>query len=280
MIQLPSTLILRVVIGAALAGFSCSIMGTFVVQMDLSSIGFSMSHAAFAGAALGFLIPISPLIGAIGFALLIAFLLGPISNKARLNPGVIVGVTFPVSMALGFIFINLQPTAVGTGAALSILWGSVFALTWSDLFLLLLLSIGLVLIVGLFKKEFMAILFDRKMAEASGISTQPFYFTILFLTGLTVALSLKFVGGLLVYALIINTAAAANQFTYDIKEVLVLSPIIGIISCLIGVWLSLQFDFPVGTTIVIVTAIIFAFSVTLSPKSKKGKGLLPMSMGS
>ncbi|KXB05145.1 hypothetical protein AKJ50_01735 [candidate division MSBL1 archaeon SCGC-AAA382A13] len=274
MIFLSSALILRVIIGAILAGFSCSMMGTFVVQMDLSSIGFAMSHAAFAGAALGLLISVEPLFCAVGFALLVALLLGPISEKARLSPGVITGVAFSVTMALGFIFLNLQPGAAATGAALSILWGSVFGLAWSDLLLLLSLSVGIVLIIGLFKKEFMAILFDKKTAEASGINTSPFYFSILFLTGLTVAFSLKFVGGLLVFALIVNTAASANQFTYDIKKVLVLSPVIGIICCLLGLWLSLEFDFPVGTSIVAITALVFAISVLFSKKRKKGNDTL------
>lgn len=275
---LPSTLILRVFTGAVLAGFACSIMGTFVVQMDLSSIGFSMSHAAFAGAALGLLISVEPLLCAVGFALLIAFLLGPISEKAKLSPGVVTGVAFSVSIALGFMFLNLQPSAAATGAALSVLWGSVFGLGWTDLILLFSLSVGIVLVVILFKKEFMAILFDKKMAEASGINTTPFYFLILFLIGLTVALSLKFVGGLLVFALIVNTAAAANQFTYDIKKVLVLSPIIGIICCLLGCWLSLEFNFPLGTSIVIVTAFSFAFSVFFSRKRVKGGGFPHLSM--
>lgn len=277
MISLPTVLLLRSIIGAMLAGFSCSMMGTFVVQMDLSSIGFSMSHAAFAGAALGMLIAINPLLCAIGFSLVVAILLGPISEKAKLSPGVITGVAFSVTIALGFIFLNLQPGAAATGKALSILWGSIFALGWTDLLMLGSLSIIILLIVGLFRKEFISVLFDRKMAEASGLNTDPYYFSVLFLTGLTVAFSLKFVGGLLVFALIVNTAASANQFTYDIKKVFILSPLIGMISCLAGCGISLQFNFPVGTSIVVVTALIFAASVVLSRKRKKGSGLVHFS---
>ncbi|KXA88556.1 hypothetical protein AKJ40_01070 [candidate division MSBL1 archaeon SCGC-AAA259M10] len=279
MISLPSGLILRAIIGAVLAGFSCSMMGTFVVQMDLSSIGFSMSHAAFAGAALGLLLAINPLYTAIGFAIAVALLLGPVSQKAKLSPGVVTGVAFSVTIALGFIFLNLQPGAAATGAALSILWGSVFALGFNDLLMLVLLSSVIVLVVIVFRKEFLAMLFDRKMAEASGVNTDPFYFSILFLTGLTVAFSLKFVGGLLVFALIVNTAASANQFTYDIKKIMILSPILGVFCCLSGSLLSLTYNFPVGTTIVIMTALTFTISVLLSKKRKKGKGLFHFSSG-
>ncbi len=274
MISLPTGLILRAILAAALAGFSCSVMGVFVVQMDLSSIGFSMSHAAFAGAGLGLLIEINPLITAIGFALIVALFLGPVSQKAKLSPGIITGVSFSLTIALGFLFINMQPGAASTGAALSILWGSIFALGWNELLLMGSLSAVILIIVFLFRKEYFTILFDKKMAEASGVNTDPYYFSILFLTGLTVAFSLKFVGGLLVFALIVNTAASANQFTYDIKKMLILAPVIGIFSAFAGIGTSFQFDFPVGTSIVIVTALIFVVSVIFSRKRKKGKGLV------
>ncbi len=275
MIELPSTFIITVIIGSALAGLACSLIGTFIVQMDLTSIGFSMSHAAFAGAALGLLIPVNPTMTAIGFALLVALLLGPISEKAKLSPGVIIGVSFPISMALAFIFINLQPTAA-TSEALNLLWGNLYSLTVPDLVYLSVLSAGMILIITVFKKEFLSILFDKKMAKASGINTRPFYFSILFLTGLTVAVSLKFIGGLLVYALIVNTAASAYQFTYDIKKMFILSPIIGIICSLSGTWLSLQLNTPIGTSIVIMTAIVFTLSVLFSRKRGKGGNVLPL----
>jgi len=275
MIELPSTFIITVLIGATLAGLACSLIGTFIVQMDLTSIGFSMSHAAFAGAALGLLLSINPTITAIGFALLVALLLGPISEKAKLSPGVIIGISFPISMALAFIFINLQPTAA-TSEALNLLWGNLYSLTSADLAYLAILSVSIILIITVFKKEYLSILFDKKMAKASGINTKPFYFSILFLTGLTVAVTLKFIGGLLVYALIVNTAASAYQFTYDINKIFILSPIIGIICSLSGVWMSLQFNTPIGTSIVIMTAIAFTLSVIFSRKRGTGEGVIPL----
>ena len=71
MISLPPQLIITAIIGSVLAGVVCSLMGVFVVRMNLSSIGFCMSHAAFAGAALGLVISIDPLLCAIGFSTLI-----------------------------------------------------------------------------------------------------------------------------------------------------------------------------------------------------------------
>ncbi len=274
MISLPSGLILRAILGAALVGVACSLTGTFVVQMDLSSIGFCMSHAAFAGAALGLLLEISPILCAVAFALMVSFLLGPISKKAKLSPGVVTGIAFSVTIALGFVFLNLQPGAAATGSALSILWGSVFALGWMEIFLIGALTFSIIFVTIVFKKELMALLFDKKMAEASGIRTDPFFFLILSMTGMVVAFSLKLVGGLLVFALIVNTASAARQFFYDINKVLIFSPIVGATCCLLGFTFSLQFNFPVGASIVIFTAAAFAISVLVSPKRGVGGGLM------
>ena len=272
MIAVPSELLVRAVIGAVLVGISASLTGTFVVQMDLSSIGFCMSHAAFAGAALGLLLEISPILSAVAFALIVSFLLGPVSKKAKLTPGVVTGIAFSVTIALGFVFLNLQPGAAATGAALSILWGSVFALGWMEVFLLGILTGSIIIVILTFKKELMTMLFDRKMAEASGVRTDPFFFLILSLTGMVVAFSLKLVGGLLVFALIVNTASVARQFFYDINKVLIFSPIVGAVCCLLGFSFSMQFNFPVGASIVIFTALAFGLSVAVSPKRGSGGG--------
>jgi ABC-type Mn2+/Zn2+ transport system permease subunit len=118
----------------------------------------------------------------------------------------------------------------------------------------------------------MAVMFHRNLAESVGINTKLFYFSVLFLTGFAVSLSLRLVGGLLVFALIINPTSTAYQFFYDFKKIIIFSPIIGVISCLAGFWLSLVADFPIGASIVVVSAIVFAVAIVVSPKRKKGNG--------
>ncbi len=269
MIELPITLILGSVIGAVLAGFVCSTMGVFVVRMNLSSIGYCMSHAAFAGAAFGIMISIDPMIGAVIFAFATAFILGPLSEKARLESNVVIGFLFSIMIALAFIFLHMKPGNAASGTALRILWGSILSVGNNDILLLALLSFTLILFVTIFYKELLAVMFHRKLAESSGINTKLFYFLVLFFTGFAVSLSLRIVGGLLVFALIINPTSTAYQFFFDFKKILIASPIIGVISCLIGFWLSLETDFPIGASIVIVSAILFAISIVLSPKRKK-----------
>ncbi|RLI62590.1 MAG: metal ABC transporter permease [Candidatus Asgardarchaeum californiense] len=270
MIDIAIGLLIAPVLGATLAGFVCSTMGVFVVRMNLASIGYCMSHAAFAGAAFGVMMSIDPLISAIVFSFGTALVLGPLAEKARLESNVIIGFLFSVMIALAFIFLNLIPGQAASATALRILWGSVFAVKTNDIMLLSVLSIILVLFIAIFYKELISIMFNRKLAESVGINAKLFYFAVLFFTGFAVSLSLRLVGGLLVFALIVNPTSSAYQFFYDFKKIMIFSPIIGVISCLIGLWLSLVTDFPIGASIVIISALIFAISIVISPKRKKG----------
>ena len=95
MLELFSTkILLFAIIGAVLTGYTCSLMGTFVVRMNLSSLGFAMSHAAFAGAALGIFLRKDPLIFALLFSTFVSLALGPLADKAKLKTDVVIGVIF------------------------------------------------------------------------------------------------------------------------------------------------------------------------------------------
>ena len=269
MIELPLAILITSVLGSILAGFVCSTMGVFVVRMNLSSIGYCMSHAAFAGAAFGLMISFDPLLSAILFSFGTALILGPLAEKARLESNVVIGFLFSIMIALAFIFLNFIPGQAASGTALRILWGNIFSVSYNDLILLGILSATLIMFITVFYKEILSIMFHRKLADATGINTKAFYFAVLFFTGFAVSLSLRLVGGLLVFALIVNPTSTAYQFFYDFKKIIISSPLIGIGSCLIGFWLSMAANFPIGASIVVVSAIVFAISVAVSPKRKK-----------
>ena len=272
MFGIPLHIVLPTLIGSLLAGMMCSTMGVFVVRMKLSALGFAMSHAAFAGAALGILInAVDPLWMALLFAVLAAMILGPLSEVSRLDADTIIGAIFPLMMALGLIFLSLAPSAgVGNGA-LSLLWGSVLGITMSDVYKLAILAGVLLIVLIGFGKEFLAILLDRKLAAASGINTKVYYYLILFLTALVVSLSLQITGGLLIYTLMILPASAAYQLLYDIKKVFLLAPALGAASAMLGLLVSLLVDLPIGSSIAVMATAIFLISVAVSPKRRRAR---------
>jgi len=266
---LPWGLIATLFSGAALTGVACGLLGTFVVRLRLSSLGFTMSHAAFAGAALGLALGIEPLGLALAGAVLTAAVLGPVAERAKLPTDVITGVLFPLAMALGLIFLFLAPGTAMSSSALSLLWGSLLAMTPEELLRLVGLTGVVGLVIALFFKEFQALLFDRKLAEESGISTRPFYYLILFLTGVTIALALRLVGGLLIFVLLQSPAATALQFSCDLKKIFLWAALLGVAYAFAGLLLSFAFNLPLGSAIVLVASLTFGLAVWVSPKRRK-----------
>ena len=269
MIWLELAIMQRALAGCLLAGFLTGLIGVFVVRMRLSAIGYSMSHGAFAGAALGVATFVNPLLTALSFSAVTALLIGPVADKARLHADTVTSIAFPLNMALAFIFLTLSPQIGLSSEVASVLWGSVISMTNMDIVFLTTLCAAAIAVIHMFWKELFAIMYNRKLAEADGINTQPFVYFIIFLIGLVVTLSLKLAGGLLIFALLFNPASSALQFLHDMKKIVIVSPIVGAITCTAGLMVSLVLDLPIGSCIVLVSTFIFAFSVLLSPKRKR-----------
>jgi ABC-type Mn2+/Zn2+ transport system permease subunit len=277
MTELVYGLLVTSLLAVILAGFVCSTAGVYVVRMNLTALGFTMSHAAFAGAAFAVWQGFNPTLGALIFAIATALILGPVAEKARLKADVMLGFLFSLLMALGFLFLSFAPGDAASGAALSIIWGSIFTVSTLDVLALAILATIVLLFTVGFHKEIMATLFNRKLAEATGVHTRAIYYSVLFLTGMAVAFSLELVGGLLVFALIINPASTAYQFSSDMKQIIWMSPIIGILTSVAGFAISWATDLPTGSTIIIVSATTLAIAIVISPKRRRSglKGTIP-----
>lgn len=269
MIWLEFAIMQRALIACILAGFLMGLIGVFVVRMRLSAIGYSMSHGAFAGAALGIATATNPLVTGLLFASATAFLIGPIADKARLHADTITSIVFPLNMALAFVFLTLTPEVGLSSQVANVLWGSIISMTNSDLVYLTTLFAATLAIIYFVWKELFAIMFNRKLAEADGINTKPFIYLIIFLAGVVITFSLKLVGGLLIYALIFNPASTALQFSENMRKVVIASPLIGMSTTVLGLVVSLFFDLPVGSCIVIVSTIVFVIALLLSPKRRR-----------
>ena len=254
------------IISGVLGGIACATIGVFVVLMHMPFIGVCMSHAAFAGALLGLWLGFNPLIGAFGVSLAAAAVIGPLADRGELNPETSVGVIFSLMLGLAFLFMGLMP---GTkSGALELLWGSILTNTRSDIILLGIVAVVVVGIVIIFFKEIQATVFHRDMALSVGIPATLFLYGILFLTGATITVSLRSIGGLLIFSLILNPAAAAYQLTYKMSRMFLLAAVFGVLSSLIGLLFSYLFNIPSGATIVVTSSVIFMLAAVFSPKRK------------
>ncbi len=254
------------ILSAFLGGIACATIGVFVVLMHMPFIGVAMSHAAFAGALLALWLGINPLIGAFAMCIVVAAAIGPLADRGQFSPDTALGVIFSLMLGLAFLFIGLMP---GTkSGALELLWGSILTNTRGDIIVLAVVAAVLVALVAVFFKEIQATIFHRQIALSVGLPATLILYGVLFLTGATVTASLRSIGGLLIFSLILNPAAAAYQLTYSMKRMFIYSAFFGVISGWAGLLISYIFNLPSGATIVITSSLIFMFAAIFSPKRR------------
>ncbi len=254
----------RALFACLLAGIACGTIGVWIVIMKISFIGVAVSHAAFAGALLALLtgqpvVPVSFL-----FSLLACAVLGPVSDRGRLHPETSIGILFSSTLGLAFLFMGMLPE--GRSQGLNLLWGSVLTVSTGDVALLAVTCVLVVLCALLFYKEMQSVIFNRELAKASGIAASLFFYLLLFLTGATVSTTLKSVGGLLVFAFIVNPAASAYQLTFSLKKMYFLSVLFAVLSGWLGLLAASLFSVPAGACIVLASSLIFVLSAVFSPK--------------
>ena len=256
----------RAILAALFAGICCSLMGVFIVSMNVSAMTVAISHSAFTGAILGLLLGVNPLLLALVFSLFTAMLVGPLAERGELNPDTVVGVMFSLMLGLGLLFIGLIEGP--RTEALAVLWGSILTVTWTELIVMISLTLTIIIFIVFFFKEIQAVIFDREIAMAAGIPAQIIFYIALFLTGSTIAVSLRPIGGLLVFALMVNPAATAYLLTNRLDRIFLLSMFIGTTCCFSGLFISYVFDLYSGATIVLVSVLVFMTTILLAPKKK------------
>ncbi len=245
-------------IAAVLVSVACGMVGTYVVVKKIVSISGGISHAAFGGIGLGYLIGINPIVAAIPFSIFSALSIGFINKRIKISEDTAIGILWTTGMALGIIFINLSP---GYAPDLfSYLFGSILTVPDSDLTLMLILDIVIIIIVFLFNREFIAISFDEEFSKTIGIKVEPLYLLLLCLVALSVVVLIKVVGVILVIALLSIPAAISMQYTSSINKVMTFSVIIGLVLNILGLWLSYIFNLASGATIVIILGLTFIIS--------------------
>ncbi len=262
----------RSLLAAALVGGMCSFIGVFVVLRGLSFVGAGTAHAAFAGVTLGYLLGWPPLGLAIVFGLATVWITGWMEEKGRMKLDVSIGILYTTTMALAILFIGLMNTY--NPEVYGYLFGSVLSVTGEELGIIAGLSLVVLGLIVLFSKELYFIAFDQEMAAASGIPARRIFFLLLTLVAFTVVMSLKTVGAILVFAMMVIPASTAYQLTHSLTTLTWYSVVIGITTAVGGVVISAIWDVPSGPAIVLLATSWFFLAVLLSPKRLRPAGAI------
>ncbi len=257
------------ILAAFFAGISFPMVGVFTISLNLIPLRFAMMHIALLGGAIGLFLKVDPIFSGMLLCALSSLALGPISERTKLGVGTVSGYFMTLTLALAFIL--FYKADIHVLQAFSILWGNILSLTWLDLIFVIVISLIILSMIFLFFKEIQAILYDREIALTVGIPEKILYFLIIFMLGLTIAISMRVIGALLVDAFILLPAMGAILISKSLKQIFFFSSLFGFISGMIGLYLSFLFDIPASSMIIIVASFIIAFCFLIQRRSAMEK---------
>jgi zinc transport system permease protein len=243
-----------------LASVACGIVGVYVVVKKIVSMSGSIAHASFGGIGLGYLLKFSPVLGAMLFALLSAITMGLVTRKTKLPEDTATGILWALGMALGVIFIGLTPGYAPD--LMSYLFGNILTVPASDIYLMAALDVIIVALVIAFYKEFLLLSFDEEFGTVVGMPVDGLYLLLLCMVALTVVVLIRVVGMILVIAMLTFPAALARQFTHDMKKMMLLAVVFGMVFTFGGLWLSYVLNLASGATIILLSGLVLLLSYT------------------
>lgn len=244
--------------GALLGGAGCGLAGFYLLALDLPFLAVCLAHAALAGAVLGQAFGGSPLPWAFAGAMMAALLIGPAADRARLPAATLSSILF--SLSLGLAFLGLGLSRDGRTTSMALLWGNLLFLDWPRLTLTATVTLSGIVLSRLYLKELKAVLFDRGLAWSCGLPAGIIVYGLIAWCGMAITANLEAIGGLMLYSLLVNPAAAARRCTEHFATALVLSAVFAAGSAAGGLALALVLDWPAGASIVIVSSALFAVS--------------------
>ena len=247
----------------AIVGVLAPAVGFFLVQRRMSLIGDGIGHVAFAGVAAGYLIGISPVATALVASVAGAVLIEWLRAHRRTAGDQALALLFYTGIAAGVVFVS---AAGALNANLfSFLFGSILTVTHGDLVLVAVLgAVGLTVVAALYQ-ALVAVALDEEGARVSGVKVPLLNVTLAALTGVTVGVSMRIVGILLIAALMVLPVIAAGRVAWSIRSTLVISCGIGLGAVFVGLTVSYYGDLAPGGAIVLFAAGSFVVASALSP---------------
>ena len=249
----------RALVASALVGVACAVVGAFVVLKGMSFVGDAVSHSAFPGVVLAYLLGLPIILGGAVAAIGTALGIGALTRRSGLRADAVIGVLFAGMFALGVALFSSIPNYVGD--LFHFLFGDVLGISFADLISLAVLASLLLLIVWVLWKELLFATFDPLGAGAAGLPVRRLDDLLLILIAVTIVVSLQAVGIVLVVAMITTPAATAQILVKRFGQMIALAALIGVTSSLVGLYVSYALDIASGASIVLTET--FAFLVAL-----------------
>ena len=271
-LMLTDPLMQRALLAALLVGVSAPVVGTYLVQRKLSLLGDGIGHVALTGVALGWLVGAATGVvpddalaipGAVVAAVLGAVAIEVVRERGRTSGDLALALLFYGGIAGGVLLIGLGGGS--SGSLMQYLFGSISTVTPPDLALTVVLSV-VILLVGLgLRAALFSVSHDEEFARASGLPVRTLNVAVAVVAALTVTVSMRVVGLLLVSALMIVPVAVAQLVTRSFRRTMLVASVVGVAVCVLGLSFTYWKNVSPGAAIVVLAIATYLVVAVLRP---------------
>jgi zinc transport system permease protein len=240
----------------AVVGLLAPAVGFFLVQRGMSLIGDGIGHVAFTGVAAGYLLEVSRTAMALVAAVVGAVVIELLRARKQAAGDQALALVFYTGIAAGVVLVS----AAGRLDVnlFAFLFGSILTVTWTDFWTVLALGVSALAVLGLLYRVLAGVVLDEEGARVAGVPVTVLNVVVSALAGVTIAVSMRVVGVLLIAALMALPVIAASRVAWSLASTLLLAMGIGLVAVLVGLTVSYYADLAPGGAIVLVAAGAFA----------------------
>lgn len=250
-------------VACILSGITCGVVGSYIVARRMVFLASGITHASFGGLGIALYAGFNPLLGAVAFASLSSLGIEYASRRGRMREDSAIGIIWSVGMAIGALFMSLRP---GYATDLtSYLFGNILLVNRSDVAWLAVLTVVIIIGAVIWLRRLMYITFDEEYAQSQGLPVAVVAYVMAVVIAITIVLSIKVMGIILLLSLVTLPVVIANTLTKDYRRIALYASAIAVVGNVAGFLFSYEYDLPTGSCIIFILVLLLAVVKLLTP---------------
>ena len=235
-------------------------LGCVVVWRRMAYFGDTLAHSALLGTAMAIMLELDPLLGVLVVGLLLSVILVMFQRKSDISSDTLLGIMSHGALAAGLVMLSLMQNQGMRIDLMAYLFGDILAVSWNDL---IWMSVGASLVLLVLNKlwrSLLSIAVHEELARSEGVAVERVRLLFMLMVAVVVAMAMKVIGILLITALLIIPAATARRFSHSPESMMINAVLLGVMAVVLGLMASMQWDSPVGPSIVVIATVSFFLS--------------------
>jgi len=251
----------RALLAGILVAIATGVVGTLMVLRGMAFLGDALAHGVLPGIAAALLIGIPSFVGALAGAAVMIGGVAAVQRRTRLSSDVAIGLLFVGMLALGVVIVSRSSEFAGS--LTEILFGEVLGVSWTSILWQAIVAVVVVCLAWTLRRPFLLMAMDPDQARVAGYPVRLLEAVLLGMIALTVVVSFRVVGTLLVFGMLLAPAGTAALLVRRVGAMMIVSAVIGSVSVYVGLLLSWYYDLAAGATVVLVAVGIFFIALVV-----------------